>query len=71
MTNLEIIRNITIDNIRPFDVLGMEALIDGFTAMWRCNYGGCPLHREDGETYPCKSCRAEIKKWLVSDGRSA
>ena len=69
MTNLETLQNFTINGVQPFSVLGLETLIQGLCVMWRCEYGGCPLHREDGR---CGSdCRKEIKKWLVSDGRPA
>lgn len=67
MTNLEMMHDIEISGVKPFSVLGLETLIQGLCVMWRCEYGGCPLHREDGETYPCESCRSEIRKWLMKD----
>lgn len=65
MTNLDMMHDIEISGVKPFNVLGLEALIQGLCVMWRCEYGGCPLHREDGRH--CSDCRKEIRKWLMKE----
>ena len=67
MTRLDIIRSITIDGIQPFSALDLKRTVRGLADMWECRYGGCPLHREDGETCHCGDCKKEITKWLVAE----
>ena len=66
MTRYDALRSIDIGGVRPFDTLDLAGAVKGLAAMWRCEYGGCPLHRADGKCY-CSNCKKEIEKWLVAE----